>query len=287
MKKGMWIVTVVLLVSTWAWAESSVWKVKKGQSVLYLGATCHVLRETDYPLPPEFDRAYKASDIMVFETDIGKLQDPSTQQKLLARSSYADGSTVDQHLSPKAFADLSAYCTSNGIPLEALQKFNPSMIVAMLTILELKKLGISQEGVDMFFYGQASKDKKIVKGLETIDEQIEYVVTMADGNEDDIVTYTLNDMKNLKQQFNIIADAWRKGNDKKLTEFIIDEIKKARMEKLYQRIFTDRNNRWMPLVDAYLNTPQTEFILVGAGHLVGPEGIVAALRKKGYAVDKL
>jgi uncharacterized protein len=161
------------------------------------------------------------------------------------------------------------------------------MIVTMLTILELKTLGISQEGVDVFFYGQASKDKKIVKGLETIDEQIEYVVTMADGYEDDFVIYALNDIKNLKQQFNILADAWRKGDDEKLAEFIIDEIKKAKAEKLYQRLLTDRNNRWLPLVDAYLNTPQTEFVLVGAGHLVGPEGIVSALRKKGYAVDKL
>jgi uncharacterized protein YbaP (TraB family) len=36
-----------------------------------------------------------------------------------------------------------------------------------------------------------------------------------------------------------------------------------------------------------MKTPQTEFILVGTGHLVGPEGIIEALKKKGCIVDKL
>jgi uncharacterized protein YbaP (TraB family) len=62
---------------------------------------------------------------------------------------------------------------------------------------------------------------------------------------------------------------------------------KTKLPKLYKRLVTDRNSKWLPLIDAYMNTPQTEFILVGAGHLVGPEGIIALLKKKGYMIDKL
>jgi uncharacterized protein YbaP (TraB family) len=43
----------------------------------------------------------------------------------------------------------------------------------------------------------------------------------------------------------------------------------------------------VPKIEAYLKTPQSEFILVGAGHLGGAEGVLAALRKKGYQVQKL
>jgi len=43
------------LAGFFASAESSVWKVSKGASVLYVGATCHLLREADFSLPPEFD----------------------------------------------------------------------------------------------------------------------------------------------------------------------------------------------------------------------------------------
>lgn len=286
MKRGILSITMILFVCTWASAESSVWKVQKDKSVIYLGATFHILREKDYPLPPEFDKAYKASEIVVFETDIGKLQDPSTQKKLLAQTMYADGSTVDKHLSAQTYGELSTYCESNSIPLQAFKQFKPSMLMVTMTVMELMKLGVTQRGVDLFFYGLANKDQKIVEGLETIEEQINHIVSMADGNEDEFITYSINGMKTIKQQFEILAIAWRKGDAEKLDELMVTEIK-TKLPKLYKKLITDRNSKWLPLIDAYMNTPQTEFILVGAGHLVGPEGIIEALKKKGYAVDKL
>jgi len=285
-KKGISSIMLVLLLSTWASAESSVWKVQKDKSVIYLGATCHILRETDYPLPPEFDKAYKASEIVAFETDIGKLLEQSTQQKLLAQAMYADGSTIDKHLSAQAYGELSAYCKSNSIPLETFKQFKPSLLIVMLTTMELVKLGVTQRGVDLFFYGLANKDQKLVEGLETVEEQINYFVSMADGNEDDFVSYSINDMKNIKQQFEILVDAWRKGDTEKINELMVAELK-TKLPKLYKKLLTDRNSKWFPKIDAYLNTPETEFILVGAGHLVGPEGIIELLKKKGYTIDKL
>ena len=108
----------------------------------------------------------------------------------------------------------------------------------------------------------------------------------ADGNEDEFVTYSLNDMKTIKQQFEILANAWRIGDAEKINELMVTELK-TKLPKLYKKLITDRNSKWFPLIDAYMNTPQTEFILVGAGHLVGPEGILEVLKKRGYMVDKL
>ena len=286
MKKGIVSIVTVLFMCTWASAETSVWKVQKDTSVMYLGATFHMLRETDYPLPSEFDKAYKASEIVVFETDIGKLQEPSTRQKLLAQFMYADGSTIDKHLSARTYGELSAYCKSNGIPLEAFKQLKPSLLIVTLTAVELMKLGVTQRGVDLFFYGLANEDRKIVKGLETVEEQINYLVSMADGNEDDFVTYSINDMKNVKQQFESLANAWRKGDAEKIDEYIVAELR-TKLPHVYKKLFTDRNSKWLPMIEAYINTPETEFILVGAGHLVGSEGIIALLKKKGYTIDKL
>jgi uncharacterized protein YbaP (TraB family) len=286
MKRVILSIALVLSVCTWAAAESSVWKAQKGKSVIYLGGTCHLLREEDYPLPPEFDQAYNASEIVVFETDIGKIQEPSSQQKILAKARYADGSSVDKHLSAKAYGELSVYCAASGIPLQAFIHLKPSMLMSMLTVMELNKLGVSRQGVDQFFYGLANRDKKIVEGFETVDEQIDYVLSMADGNEDDFVTYSLEEMKTLRQQFEILAKAWRKGDTGKLDELMVAEIK-TRQPKLYKKLIVDRNRNWLPVIEAYQRTPQTRFVLVGVGHLVGPDGLIEALKKKGYKVDKL
>ena len=271
---------------TWAAAESSVWKAQNGKSVIYLGGTCHLLRESDYPLPPEFVQAYRASSIVVFETDIGKMQEPATQLKLLTKARYADGSTIDKHLSARTYDELSAYSEANGIPLQAFSQLKPSLLMAALTVMQLNKLGFSSQGVDQFLYELANRDGKTVEGLETIDEQIDYVVSMADGNEDEFVSHSLKEMKTLSQQFEILANAWRKGDAGKLDELMVAGIK-ASQPKLYKRLITDRNRNWLSLLEAYRNTPQTRFVLVGVGHLVGTDGIIEALKKKGYKVEKL
>jgi len=286
MKRVILSFMLVLFLCTWASAGSSVWKAQKDDSIIYLGGTSHMLRETDYPLPPEFDKAYKASEVLVFETDLGKLQDPSMQQKLLTKAMYTNGSTMDKHLSAKVYGELSTFCEANSIPLKAFSQFKPAMIVLALTVIELKKLGVTEQGVDQFFYRLAQTDKKSVEGLETVDEQIDYISSMADGNEDEFVSYSIKDMKTMEQQYDKLVNAWRKGDTKKLEELMVTDLK-ARQPKLYKKLFTDRNENWLPLIDAYQKTSRTEFILVGVGHLVGQDGIIEVLKKKGYKVDKL
>jgi len=286
MKRVILSLWLVVIFCTSASAESLVWKAQKGNSVIYLGGTFHVLRESDFPLPPEFDKAYQASQVVVFETDIGKLQEPATQKRMLNKAMYADGSTIDQHLSAKAFRQLSQYCEDNGIPLQTLSRFKPSLLMTTLTVLELMKMGFTQHGVDDFFYQRAKKDHKVVKGLETVDQQIDYVVSMADGDEDNFVAYSLQDMQTIKDDFQEMETAWRTGNAAKLEQLLNAEFKNQQ-PKLFKKLITDRNRNWLPLIDKQGAGLKTRFILVGAGHLVGPEGLVEALRKRGYRVDKL
>lgn len=282
------LLSTLLVLSAWTWAaaESSVWKAQKDNSVIYLGGTVHVLREKDYPLPAEFDKAYKASEIIVFETDIGKLQEEATQRKLLANAKYADGSTIDKHLSTRVYADLSAYCAANGIPLQKYSQLKPAVLMTTLEMMEFMKIGATRQGVDLHFYALAKKARKAVEGLETIDEQINFMIALADDDENEFVAYSLRNMKSVKYDFELLVNAWRKGDATRLDELMIADLK-TRQPNLYKKLITDRNSNWLPLIDAYQKTPQTEFILVGAAHLVGAAGIIEELRKKGYRVDKL
>ena len=286
MKKILLSITLVLILSTQSLAESSVWKSQKDGSVIFLGGSFHLLRPADFPLPPEFDKAYKASDLLVFETDLGKFNDASTQQKLMAKAMYADGSTIDKHLSPRTYRLLNEYCTANGLPLENLKHFKQSIISLTILSVELAKLGVAQQGVDIFFYQAAAKDQKATEGLETIDEQIQFIVGMGEGNEDAFISQTLKDMESIKQDYETMVKAWKKGDARKLNALFVAEIK-TKMPKLYKELLADRNKKWLPLIEAYHKTPEKEFILVGAGHLVGPDGIIEALRRKGYKVEKL
>ena len=279
-------IALVFVAGTWASAESSVWKATRDGSTIYLGGTCHVLRPTDYPLPAEFDEAYGASETIVFETDMGALKDPSTQQAILAKATYDDGSTVEEHLSAEAYALLSSYCASNNVPLDALKQFKPSMIVITIMTMELMKLGVMMEGVDTFYDQKAIADGKTREFLETVEQQIDFVFGMPESNDNKFVTHSISEIGLLPEVYESLVGAWRTGDMGKLGELMISELKEE-IPQLYEELLTDRNEAWMPRISAFHKTPQVEFILVGAGHLVGPDGIIATLEKQGFQVERV
>jgi uncharacterized protein YbaP (TraB family) len=56
--------------------------------------------------------------------------------------------------------------------------------------------------------------------------------------------------------------------------------------ELYDRLLVERNRNWVPHVDTCLQQDAGCFIVVGAAHLVGPDGLPAMLAKKGYRVTQ-
>jgi hypothetical protein len=56
---------------------------------------------------------------------------------------------------------------------------------------------------------------------------------------------------------------------------------------LWERLFRDRNLRFSRSVERMLQAPATHCVVVGSGHLVGKEGVVALLRSRGLRVTQL
>ena len=77
----------------------------------------------------------------------------------------------------------------------------------------------------MFFYQSATEDRKVIEGLETVDEQIHFVVGMGEGNEDAFITHSINDLESIKQQYENMVDAWKNGDANKLYDLFVYQIK--------------------------------------------------------------
>lgn len=285
MKKLMLGVILNLIVNFSVSADTSLWKVQLHTSVTYLGGTCHVLREADYPLPEEFEKAYEDSDIIVFETEIGELNSIGTQEMIVRKGIYNDGLSLDKVLSHKTYDILRRYCESLGIPVSSLNRLKPSLVVLTLLGLELQKMGVDQTGVDSYFHHKATMEGKKTEGLESVKEQIEFVLSMGRGNEDDFIEHSIKDLKKTKQLINELIAAWKQGDENKLYEVFVAQMKKDYPD-LYETLLAGRNREWLPEIERYLQTPQKEFILVGVGHLVGEDGIIEHLRRRGYKINK-
>ncbi len=282
-KKAIYIL-LFLFLSLSISEAASVWKVSSKKGSIYLGGTVHMLRKSDFPLPEEFDLAYKDSSTLLFETDHAKLQDPEIL-KIIITKSLLNAMTLEQVLSPNVYKALSEYCVKVGLPMKNINQFKPSMAMLTIVMVEYQKLGIDQDGVDMHFYNKGITDQKKIRYFESVDEQIDFLVSMGEGYEDTFVLQSIKDMKKAREIFLKIMAAWEKGDRKALIKAFIHDMKK-RYPLLYKKLLVDRNRKWMSKIESFINTNDKTFVLVGAAHLVGEDGILTKLEQLGYKVEK-
>ena len=267
-------------------AESSVWKVQNDSQVIYLGGTVHLLRASDFPLPQEYDIAYENSSELVFETDLESMNDLAVQARLMQQLSYGSDKSLKTVLNDEAYSALEMYTASMGLPLPMLEKFRPGMIISTLQVLEFQKIGFTPMGVDAHFNSMAINDGKPVGQLETIDAQIGFLASMGEGNESEFILLSLKDLADTANVMDEMIAAWRNGNNDGLSELFVNDMLEEAPE-VYDSLLKQRNLNWMPQLEAMLLSEPTEFVLVGAAHLVGPDGLLALLEAKGYEVSQL
>ena len=99
-----------------------------------------------------------------------------------------------------------------------------------------------------------------------------------------MVTQTLNEIHQLPQLMTALKAAWRQGDRDKIKALAITPIKKD-FPKVYHQLIVQRNMDWIPEIERLMGTKEVEFILVGAAHLVGEEGILAQLAARGYTIQ--
>lgn len=276
---------LIFIFSLPAYSDTPVWKVEKDGYQIFIGGTIHLLSSSDYPLPPTFEKAYNQSEHLVFETDIQKIKDPDYQLKMMSELIFTDGHNLKQLLSDDTYRALEKYCTSKGIPMAIITNFKPGMVAMMLTVLELQQLGIDAAGVDDFYNTKARQDGKRLGQLETAEQQFSFISSMGEGHEDELISYTLEDIKKLPATWKKLKLAWREGDLKKLKKIALTPLKNNH-PSTYNTLMVKRNNAWMPQIEALLTTEEVEFVLVGALHLVGDDGLLAQLSAKGYRVER-
>jgi len=278
------LVFITSLISGVAVADASVWRVSKGDHQLFIGGTIHVLQEQDYPLPPEFERAYAQAEKLVFEVDLAQADSPAFQQELMQAALYEDGSTLISHVRPSTFRQLEVFMQRRGMALEHFISFKVGMLVLILTINELNRHGIEGEGVDQYFSARAAQDSKPVIALESIEQQIQFLANMGKGEEDELVLQTVEELENLGAEFSALKSAWQRGDTQALVTLGLEDFKK--FPAAYQSMLVNRNRAWLPKIEALLEDQVVEYVLVGVLHLVGEDSVLAMLEARGYQVER-
>jgi uncharacterized protein YbaP (TraB family) len=98
------------------------------------------------------------------------------------------------------------------------------------------------------------------------------------------LVHSLREMEDDPDSFAKLQKAWVDGD----VGFIEREaLTPMRVETpvLYRRLVVARNRAWTATIEGLLKGPEQAFIVVGVGHLIGPDSVPAMLRRKGFAVE--
>lgn len=268
-------------------AKSPVWKASKDGRHVYLGGTFHLLAPTDHPLPSAFEKAYQEADILVFETDMEALSQPEYLNMIMEIMVYSDGRTLRTQLQDDTWDALVAYLESRNLTPESINRYTPVGISLSLALGEMMRIGMSSEaGVDKFYSLKAKRDNKTMLGLEDPEEHIAFIAAIGKQNQDALVKKTLLDIELMETTLVKMKEAWREGDNVFLNNIMVEELQ-AQFPDIYKIILTERNNSWLPQIEAMTQTEPVEFVLVGAMHLVGDDGIITKLKERGYTLENL
>jgi hypothetical protein len=265
--------------------KNCLWSIKTQSNKIFLLGSIHVLKQETYPLDPAIERAYAASERIIFETDIAAMQDAAMQTKMLELGMYPAGQNLFDNIARDTRQQLEKKMSALGLPLESFSRFKPWFVALTLTTLELQRLGYnSQYGIDMYFFGKAQSGGKEIGFLEPPEYQIDLLGNMTGKDQNDFLKQTLKDLELIGELAGDLVNSWKSGNADKLHELLHRSFKDY--PNLNDRLLIQRNLKWVKEVEEAMRQNKNVLFVVGAGHLVGPESVVDLLRKNGHEVKQ-
>ncbi|WP_455221498.1 TraB/GumN family protein [Kaarinaea lacus] len=281
------LITTYLLIALYnpVYADPVLWKIQSRQNIVYLFGSIHIADASVYPLRTGIEQAYKNSDVLVVEVDETQADQVRLNEILMTQGFYSGTDTIANHISQDTMQLLENFLAKTGIPYATVARMRPGLIAITLTVARIVQLGYSPElGIDRYFIDKARKDSKPIQQLESAEWQMELMLSFSD--DDLILRHTVISLDEMDNMFKEIMAAWKSGDSQRIEAVMLTDQLKEHPEfaELFERLFDARNITMTDEILDMLNQTKNYFVVVGAGHLVGKQGIVSLLKKQGLTV---
>ena len=264
-------------------ARPSLWHVQGRQGDVYLLGSVHILPPDVQWRSPPIQDAIARADVFAFEVPQDKKSQAQVQALIAAKGYLPPGQSLRPLLKKSAQADFDAALASSGLAPFAVENTRPWLAGLQLLFAQIAKLKFAVEnGVDSQLIAEAERAGKPLRYLETIEQQFALLAPDDLALEMEEFEAGLKDLKDIGGEIQPMVNAWSKGDQKTLDRLINGDL--DRFPKARKALLDDRNKAWVPQIAAMLKEKQTVMVTVGAGHLTGPKGLPALLRKAGYKV---
>jgi uncharacterized protein len=264
-------------------SKKFLWETRSPKNTVYLLGSIHLLSKGSYPLPQQFEKAYRDSATVVFEADLDEAKGPKTQELVFRLGGLPDGESLRETISEDTHRLLEKRASALGLDITALQGLRPWLCALSLAAAEYAGLGFDpQYGIDKHFFDRAKKDGKKILALETIEEQLHIFSDMTATQQESLLRQTLEELDATEKLFREMILAWDQGDAERLHAMTRKGFEAY--PDIYREVFVRRNSRWADRIERLLNQKGKVLVIVGAGHLAGPDSVISLLSRKGFRI---
>ncbi len=265
-----------------AQARPLLWTLADADSRVWLLGSFHALAEADHPLHPAVGAVYDSAEVVAFEID------PATMdgEMLLLMPRYAFTDQPLRALLPDStYRALARHLRPRGLSPAAFDGMRPWAVAAGVAELSTARSGLDARwGVDATLHERAVADGKPTAALETAEAQLAALAGGSDAEHAVALAETLAGLPSAAADLAALVGAWRAGDADALARM----LKSGMSGDPAKRLLTARNRAWVAPVERLLaREGEDVLVVVGAGHLVGPESLVALLAARGHAVTRV
>lgn len=275
-----------------AGAKGLLWRVADEDTVLYLLGSIHMDDAAIYPFGDALMQVLLGSDEVIFELDFG---DTEGMAYLQSNTAYPEGEKLSDHIPEEMVEQVLAIYSPYGVERDTLEAFRPWVLASEIMALSMyAEDGAATETavpmvMDTFVYSKAAEAGIAIGQLEGY----QYQTDLFNSLDDEVLAEFLQssiDIYNGEESedeltlahLDAMLRAWRTGD---LETFEATYDKDAQEDALSRALFVERDAHMTEYVISRLEDAGQYLVTVGAGHMVGAEGIIARLTDLGYDVE--
>ncbi len=272
-------------------ASPALWSISDEDSTVYLFGTVHILPPELTWRTPAVDAALEGAEIVYFEADALSPEAQAQTQALIPQLGLNEpGVTLSSLISDEAKAHMATIAERIGAPADVLaaqmDPLKPWLASLSLAVLQIQAGGYDPaSGVESKLTADAREAGKAFGYFETVEEQLRFFADMPMETQIADFEVGIAQMVEDPDMLTELVQAWAAGNMETLDRVFNEDMREASAD-LYQTLIVQRNQNWIPQIEAALASDQDAFVAVGAGHMPGESGVIALLEANGHAVTR-
>jgi uncharacterized protein YbaP (TraB family) len=267
-----------------ALAQPPLWVAHGRHATLYLFGSVHILpRDVDWA-PAALTSAIAKADEIWFELPIDEATDLEAARLVAQRGIAPAGDDLFSHLSEAQATRLTATCQALAVSCASLARMRPWLADLTLSLaMDAKAGAVSDQGVEQKLQALAPPSARRM-AFETAGLQIGLLADTPLGDQLASLNESLTDYQDDPDSYRRMIDEWMTGDLAGLRRDALTPLADA-APGFYRRLITERNQRWAGILAKRLEGRGVGVVVVGAGHLIGPAGVPALLRARGFRVE--